>query len=183
VSVRRDATAEPLVARARSGDVEAFLEAVAAHDRQLRALAYRLLGDRDAMDDALQDAYVRAFRALPGFEGRSAFGTWLHAIVYRTCLDALRRRARDLHVALDEVAELPDPGRGVARDVETRAGLAEALGALPPDLAAAVLAVDAHGLSYDEAAELLDVPVGTIASRLNRARAALRPLLDRSEAR
>jgi RNA polymerase sigma-70 factor (ECF subfamily) len=175
---------EPLVARARTGDVEAFLQAVAAHDRALRALAYRLLGDRHAMDDALQDAYVRAYRALPSFEGRSAFGTWLHAIVYRTCLDTLRRRGRHVHVPLAGAAELADPGVDLAGDLATRDALAAALAQLPADQAAAVLLVDAYGLSYDEAAVVLDVAAGTVASRLNRARATLRSLLvDDREAR
>jgi RNA polymerase sigma-70 factor (ECF subfamily) len=154
----------------------AFTELVERHDRSLRALAFRLLGDRDRMDDALQEAYARAYRALPRFRGRSAAGTWLYRIVYNACVDELRRERPERRLPLDAVEEgsAPDPS-----DVATgRAALAAALAALPLDQRAAVLLVDAQGFDYASAAEILGVRVGTLASRLNRARASLREALE-----
>jgi RNA polymerase sigma-70 factor (ECF subfamily) len=165
-----------LLRRARRGDAEAFTALVRRHDDTLRALAFRLLGDRAAMDDALQEAYVRAYRSLGSFEGRSGFGTWMYRIAYRTCIDELRRRGRDDLAPLDSDAASPDQSSAVA----TRLDLAGALAALAPELRAGVLLVDAQGFSYDEAAEILGIPAGTVASRLNRARAALREALEPS---
>jgi RNA polymerase sigma-70 factor, ECF subfamily len=76
-----------LLDRARRGDQEAFAAVIRHYDPGLRTLAYRLLGDRDGMDDALQEAYVKAFRALPRFRGDSKLGTWLYRIAYNACLD------------------------------------------------------------------------------------------------
>lgn len=167
-----------LLRRAQDGDPSAFEELIAPHDRQLRRLAFRMLGDRGAMDDALQEAYVKAYRSLPRFAGDSAFGTWLYRIVVNACTDELRRGARRrgdtvLDAARDVAAGAPGPERAAAAQTD----LAAALGAIAPDLRAVVLLVDAEGMSYDEAGAVLGVPAGTVASRLNRARAALRPAL------
>ena len=94
--------------RARRGDHEAFAIVVRHYDPQLRALAYRLLGSRDRMDDALQEAYVKAFRALPRFRGQSQLGTWLHRIVFNACLDELGRLRRAEAVPLEDA---PEPSR------------------------------------------------------------------------
>lgn len=145
-----------------------FAKLVREHDAALRALAFRLLGDRDRMDDALQEAYLRAYRALPRFRGDSAISTWLYRIVYNACLDELRNAPQV--VALDSVRERADPRPGAAESLE----LADALASLPPADRAAVLLVDAQGFDYRSAAEVLGIPEGTIASRLNRARAHLR---------
>lgn len=147
------------------------------YDRQLRALAYRLLDDRAAMDDALQDAYVKAFLSLRDFAGTAAFGTWLYRIVYNTCLDELRRRGREPMLADDDRLERVEDVRDDFGEVETATDLGRALAVLPPELRAAVLLIDADGLSYDEASSVLGVPIGTVASRVNRARARLRPAL------
>jgi RNA polymerase sigma-70 factor (ECF subfamily) len=163
--------------RAREGDEEAFAAVVEAYDRRLRGLAFRILGDRDRMDDALQEAYVRAFRALPRFRGDARLGTWLFRITYNACLDELGRAAKNAHLPLDELAgqasEGPEPGEalGVRRELEI------ALASLTPDERAVVLLVDARGLDYSEAGGILGIPVGTVASRLNRARAAMRRAL------
>jgi RNA polymerase sigma-70 factor (ECF subfamily) len=163
--------------RARRGDQEAFAAVVRAYDRRLRGLAYRILGDRDRMDDALQEAYVRAFRALPRFRGDARLGTWLFRITYNASLDELARGRKAAHAPLDELAGqasvLPEPGDALG----ARSELATALAALSPEERAVVLLVDAEGLDYADAAQVLTVPVGTVASRLNRARAALRVAL------
>ncbi|MEA2900469.1 MAG: hypothetical protein QOH36_356 [Actinomycetota bacterium] len=167
-----------VVARARRGEHRAFAQIVDHYDYRLRGLAFRLLGDRDRMDDVLQEAYVKAFRALPRFKGESALGTWLYRIVYNACIDDLR--ARKAVVSLDDGGdgrERADPRRGPADIAVERGDLAAALDTLPPDQRAAVLLVDAYGLDYDEAADVLGVATGTIGSRLSRARAALRTLL------
>lgn len=85
-----------LVVRATGGDVDAFFVLIDRHDRALRGLAYRLLGDQHAMDDALQESYLKAFRAVSKFSGDSAFKSWLYRIVYNTCLDELRRKRWDI---------------------------------------------------------------------------------------
>ena len=133
------------------------------------------------MDDALQDAYVKAFVALPGFTGASSVGTWLYRIVYNTCLDELRRRGRAPFVSGDDAVERAEATHHADDAVETATDLARALSDLPPDFRAAVILIDAEGMSYDEASEILDVPVGTLASRVNRARARLRSALGEGE--
>jgi len=169
-----------VVARARRGDHRAFTQIVDHYDHRLRGLAYRLLGDRDRMDDVLQEAYVKAFRSLPRFKGESALGTWLYRIVYNACIDDLRSRKATVplddrpHGAYTDTADTrPDPA-----DVAIgRRDLAAALDTLPPDQKAAVLLVDAYGLDYAEAADALGVAAGTIGSRLSRAHTALRAVL------
>jgi RNA polymerase sigma-70 factor (ECF subfamily) len=162
----------PVIERARRGDQEAFAAVLRHYDPGLRALAYRLLGDRDLMDDALQEAYVKAFRALPCFRGESRLGTWLYRIAYNACLDELRRSRGTEELPLE--AEVPSRA-GDPADVAARSrDLAGALAALPSEERTAVLLVDAQGFDYRESARILGIPEGTVASRLNRARASLR---------
>lgn len=178
------AAEQQLIDRARRGEAAAFEALIAPHDRTLRRLAFRLLGDRSGMDDALQEAYVKAYRSLPAFAGDAAFGTWLYRIVANACHDELRRGARRGRVgALEQERDQPDGAPGPERAATARRDLEAALATLPPELTAVVLLVDAEGLSYDEAGRVLDVPAGTIASRLNRARSALRPALAGWDAR
>jgi RNA polymerase sigma-70 factor (ECF subfamily) len=171
-----DAVRSEALRRARRGDARAFETLVRHYDPELRALAFRLLGDRDRMDDALQEAYVKAFRALPAFRGASSFGTWLYRIAYNACLDELERSRRVVRLPFDE-REHGEAGPALESDVSMRHEIAHALSTLPPADRAAVLLVDVHGFSYDETAAVLDVPAGTVGSRLNRARATLRRAL------
>jgi RNA polymerase sigma-70 factor, ECF subfamily len=173
---------EAELAAARSGDVHAFTALVEHYDHRLRVLAFHLLADPYATDDALQDVYVKAFRALPGFAGRSSLGTWLTRITYTTCIDHLRRRARlvpmpDLE-PVDCIPQGPDP----TDDLSDRRHVREALRQLPPEQRAVVVLVGVQGLDYERAAEILDVPIGTIASRLSTARRILRTALSGDDA-
>jgi RNA polymerase sigma-70 factor, ECF subfamily len=172
---RRDARDERLLESARAGDHAAFSTLLRRHDDQMRALAWSILRDRSAMDDALQDAYLKAYRNLDRFRGESRFSTWLHRIVYRTCLDHLRRNRRD--VPLGDDVEVLAPG-GAQRDVDDRLTVERALATLDPETAAALVLVDRDGHSYDEAGVILGIPAGTVASRLHRGRRALRTALD-----
>jgi len=165
------------VRRAQAGDPRAFEALIAEHDRSLRRLAFRLLEDHGAMQDAMQDAYVSAYRSIGSFSGEAAFATWLYRIVYNACIDELRRRSHRVHAALQDSLEHPDPALGPADALAARSSLAAALARLTPEHRAIVLLVDAQGLSYAEVADVLGIPAGTVASRLNRARAVLRPAL------
>ena len=176
-------TEADLVAAARQGDGAAFEALLRRHDDQMRALAFRMLGGQAAMDDALQDAYVKAFRAVRRFRGDASFATWLHRIVATTCIDHLRRRARR---AEDELPDEPAPAGGRAADPAAdhavrRMDLRRALDRLDPDHRATLLLVDGEGLSYDDAGAVLGIPAGTVSSRLSRARAHMRTLLDLRE--
>ena len=177
--------APDVLARAKAGDRQAFTDVVRHYDHRLRALAYRLLGDRSAMDDALQEAYVKAFRALPGFREDAGLGTWLYQITYRACVDLQRRESRHRTDSTDwaHPGTAAHPDADPAATATSRTDLQRALAALPVDQRAAVLLVDAEGLDYDAAAAVLGVAPGTIASRLSRARAALRAALGEGETR
>ncbi|HEU5476259.1 MAG TPA: sigma-70 family RNA polymerase sigma factor [Gaiellaceae bacterium] len=164
------------VARARRGDERAFAALVRHYDAGLRSLAFRLLGDRGRMDDALQEAYVNAYRALPRFRSDASLGTWLYRIAYNACLDELKRTRAV--VDLDSVRDRAQTGADPVEGLSVRHMLAGALAELPLEDRAAVLLVDAGGFDYRGAAEVLGVPEGTVASRLNRARAALRQTLQ-----
>lgn len=172
-----DHLTEPeLIDRARAGDRSAFGVLLRRHDDRMRGLAYRLLADRDAMDDALQEAYVKAYRALDRFRVGSSFGTWLYRITYNACIDELRRRKR-APVAAEEpddpVSARPGPERVVSAAEAVRAALAD----LPESQRITVVLVDGEGFDHQEVASILGVAPGTVASRLHRARAALRKTL------
>lgn len=158
--------------------VDGFEAMLREHDARMRALAFRMLGDRSAMDDVLQEAYLKAWRSLGSFRGDASFSTWLYRIVTTCCLDHHRSRARRPEIDLDAAVEAEVAGLDA---LAGRLDLATALDRLSPDHRAAVLLVDVEGLSYDEAAVALDVAPGTVASRLNRSHHALRLLLTKED--
>lgn len=171
-----------MVERILGGEAGAFPELVKRHDERLRSLAYKMLaGDRDRMDDVMQDAYVRAYRALGSFRADAELGTWLYRIVSNACVDELRRgrrRPEPLDTATWEVPSVrtgPE-GAAIASDQVLRA-----LAALPPDQRITVVLVDGEGFDHHQAAELLGVAPGTVASRVSRARASLRRTIDHEE--
>jgi RNA polymerase sigma-70 factor, ECF subfamily len=147
----------------------------------LRTLAYRLLEDRTAMDDVMQDAYLKAFQGFPAFRGEAQARTWVYRIVYNACIDRLRSDKLRPSVALEAADDCgpshPDPADSIARNRDLTAALA----GLPADERATVLLVDAAGLDYKEAAAVLGVRPGTIGSRLHHARSVLRASLDEGE--
>jgi RNA polymerase sigma-70 factor (ECF subfamily) len=133
---------------------------VAAHDDGLRALAYHLLGSTQAMDDVLQEVYVKAYRGLSAFHGDASVGTWLHRIAYTTCIDHLRRSsdADPLPAEAIERVAAPDTPQD---DLALREQLHPALAGLPPEQRVAVLLVLREGYSYNDAAQIMDVLRGT----------------------
>lgn len=169
----------PLMSGENTIDRERFTELLQICDPAMRRLAYQLLGSQSAMDDALQDAYIKAYRNLESFNGSVAgFKGWMYRIVYNTCLDQLRwakRRRGD--VDIDSHQSIADQTLSIGDQVVDRHQVADALATLPADHVAAVTLIDIEGHSYDDAALILDVPRGTVASRVNRARSALRALL------
>ena len=163
---------DPLL-RARAGDADAFVHLVRGQDARLRRLAFRILGDRDRTDDVLQEAYLRAFRSLGTFRGGSELGSWLYRITYNCCIDEIRASGRRPR-PVEDLPEVQAPGSEPGGKVAVQEAVRDALQALPVDQRAAVLLVDGGELDYSGAAEVLGVPRGTVASRVARARHALR---------
>jgi RNA polymerase sigma-70 factor (ECF subfamily) len=185
-----------LVARSQRGDLGAFNALVERYQAIAYALALRMLGDPDAAADVTQDAFFSAYRAIGSFRG-SSFRAWLLRIVSNGCFDVFRARGRHPATSLDALLEgdapdVPgdagvsaalidprwDPERAALRAEEVRA-IETALLRLPPDQRLAVILSDVQGLAYDEIARVMETPLGTVKSRIARARAQLRVLLVR----
>jgi RNA polymerase sigma-70 factor (ECF subfamily) len=169
-----------LLSRHASGDPHAFAELVHRHRDRMWAVALRTLGDQEEAADALQDAFLSAYRAAGRFRGDAAVTTWLHRIVVNACLDRLRRRSIRPVVPMGDDATLdsvapkntdPTAAHELALDVS------QALQRIPFEQRAALVLVDMMGYAVDDAARVLDVPPGTIKSRCARGRARLVPLL------
>lgn len=169
-----------LVDQARAGDQAAFMALLRQEDAHMRALVFTTLNTDAAMDDVLQEAYIKAFRAIQNFRGDASFSTWLHRIVFNAAIDHTRRNQRHRHEDLDRIGEQPDPKSDVGHQVSQRDSLTVALNELTAEQRACVLLVDAEGYDYQSVADMLGVSYGTIASRLSRARATLRAALDLS---
>ena len=162
---------------ARDGDRAALDSLLRRHHDRLFALCRRMTGDDADAADACQEALMAIVRGLPGFDGRSAFGTWAYRVTTNACLDELRRRRRRPEPGLPEgSAEVASPLDHVEAST-TRVDLDRALQSLPSDYRAAVVLRDVCGLSYDEIAQTLGIPAGTVRSRIARGRSALIPLL------
>lgn len=180
-----------LVHRARQGDVAAFERLLGPLMQPAYQLAVRLLGDRQLAEDVAQDAFTKAYLGMRHFRGDARFGTWIFRIVHNACTDALRHRARrpsvpapfGLEPAEDESGprDPADPAPGpedVAVERVGRQAILDAVAGLPADHRAVVLLREVQGLSYEEISAVTRQNVGTVKSRLHRARAALRAALD-----
>ncbi len=161
-----------------AGDPDAFGELVRRHRDRLWAVALRTTSDPEDASDALQDAFISAYRNAASFRGESAVTTWLHRVVVNACLDRMRRRKVRPTVPLPEEdgetghRGLADPRDDLGR-LELRMEIDKALAALPLDQRAAIVLVDVEGLSVADAAAALGVPEGTVKSRCSRGRARL----------
>jgi RNA polymerase sigma-70 factor (ECF subfamily) len=178
---------QALVERCRSGDLTAFEPLVEKYRERVWRLAYHYVRDREEAWDVAQEAFVRAWQALPNFRGQSAFYTWLFRIVVNVATDRARSRAaRGRAFGTEAVPEedwervLVDPTRGpdeTAAGAEARERVRRALDALPPHHRTIIMLSDLEGLSYREIAEVLGIPMGTVMSRLHNARKRLRQVL------
>lgn len=163
-----------LIAAHAAGDPRAFAELVRRHRDRMWAVALRTLRDPEEAADALQDAFISAFRAASSFRAESQVTTWLHRIVVNACLDRIRRRQARPTVPLPEAG----PGEPVAdgdamADRETRLVVSEALAALPEEQRVPIVLVDVEGYSVADTAKLLGIAEGTVKSRCARGRAKL----------
>jgi RNA polymerase sigma-70 factor, ECF subfamily len=173
---------EELVGRARDGDADAFEQLVRRHTPQLYRLLARMLGDAAAAEDVVQECFVRAWRALPGFRGDAKFSTWLYRIAVNEGNRFLARESRRKVLPYDDVLlDVPDLGSRTSELVEAgelREQLERFIAQLPPHYRAAVVLRDIEGLSNEEAAELLELDLRNFKSRLHRGRMALRRRLE-----
>ena len=170
---RHDDDSDAALLRAHvAGDASAFDALVRRHRDRLWAVALRTLGDREDAADAVQEALISAFRNAGSFRGDSAVTTWLHRIVMNACFDRIRR-----HKSRPTV-ELPDAELAATPvDTDTSLDVRDALARLPEDQRAAIVLVDLEGFSVADAADVLDVPIGTVKSRCARGRARLAVML------
>lgn len=176
-----DATAEwELIARCRNGSAKAFEPLVRRYERPALALARGILGDADEAEDAVQDAFVRAYRTLGRLKEGSAFGPWFRTILRNLCLDRLRapQSAKRADWPPGERSVWTEPvGTGRLERSELTAVLHGALADLSAEHRAILSLKELDGLGYSAIAEALQIPPGTVASRLHHARAALRRAL------
>jgi RNA polymerase sigma-70 factor (ECF subfamily) len=158
-----------------AGDADAFGEIFRRHKDRMWAVAMRTCGNRELAADAVQDAFISAFRRSASYRGDAAVTTWLHRIVVNACLDRLRRER--------PTSELPEfdltDGKDAHSQLETRLDVHAALASLPEAQRAALILVDMHAVPVAEAAEILGVAEGTVKSRCSRGRTALAALLRR----
>jgi RNA polymerase sigma-70 factor (ECF subfamily) len=178
--------------RLRSGEAAAFEELVRSHGGRLLAAARRLVGNEEDAREAVQDAFLSAFKALGEFSGQSQLSTWLHRILINAALQKLRRRQRKPERLIDDLLpkflddghqadpadQWREPSDVLVQREETRMLVRQAIDQLPENYRTVLILRDIEGLDTEAAAQALEVSVAVVKTRLHRARQALRTLLD-----
>lgn len=176
-----------LLRRAQGGDSAAFEDIVRAHEATVYHLALRQLGNREDAEDAAQEVFLKAYAALGSFRGESRISVWLYRITNNVCIDLLRRRRDTVSLSAEsgegETLELEIPDErfdpaALAERRDLREQVGKALDLLPPDAREILLLRELGGQRYDEIAEALDIDIGTVKSRIFRARKKLCALLE-----
>lgn len=188
-------TDEMLVEQFLQGNKQAFSTIVERYEQKVYSLAYRLTGDYDDASDLAQDAFIKVYRNLSQFRGQAAFSTWLYRVVTNVFLDEMRKRKRRpvVAISLDDsivteegelTRELPSPDPG-PEDLSAQREMQQAVRAgmqkLPAEYRVVLILRDLQGYAYDEIASILDINLGTVKSRISRARLALRKVLEKRE--
>jgi RNA polymerase sigma-70 factor (ECF subfamily) len=182
-------TDEELVARSQRGDVDSFNQLILRWERPIYALAYRVIGREEEARDVCQEAFLRAFRALPGFKGQAKFSSWLYRITLNLCRDWIRRQRRapvsqfpeDTDVL--EMAAAQGPVESIEDLVARRelsAVVEEAMALLPEEQRTAIILKEYHGMTFQEIADLQGCPLSTVKTRLYQGLSVLRRQLERN---
>lgn len=179
-----------LIARAKAGDQDAFGQLVLAHQNKVYTICVHMVTDREEAADLAQEAFLKAWRSLSTFQEESSFATWMHRLTTNVCLDFLRKQIRRQNistaVSLDDedsgwhepADHSQDPQKHLERE-ERKQALTRALGELPEHHRQMLLMREVAGMSYQEIADALNADLGTIKSRISRARERLRKILLR----
>ena len=181
-------TEKELIIKAKRGDQDAFGQLVLAHQNKVFTLCVHMMGSREEAEDMAQEAFLKAWRSLDSFHGESSFATWMHRLTTNLCLDHLRKQTRrqniSVAVSLDDeetmFSEPADPGSDPQQELEKRErqrAMEKALKELPEHHRRALVMREVSGLSYQEIADGLELDLGTVKSRIARAREALRKRL------
>jgi RNA polymerase sigma-70 factor (ECF subfamily) len=182
-------TDEELVARSRSGDVDSFNQLILRWERPIYALAYRVIGREEDARDVCQEAFLRAFRALPGFKGQAKFSSWLYRITLNLCRDWIRRQRRapvsqmpedvDALEFASETGPIESIEDLVARR-ELSAVVEEAMALLPDEQRTAIILKEYHGMTFQEIADMQGCPLSTVKTRLYQGLTVLRRHLEKN---
>lgn len=182
-------TDEELVARSRGGDTDSFNQLIVRWERPIYALAYRVIGREEEARDVCQEAFLRAFRALPGFKGEAKFSSWLYRITLNLCRDWIRRHRR---APVSQMPEGADPielaaETGPVESIEDLAArrelttiVEEAMRLLPDEQRTAIVLKEYHGMTFQEIADLQGCPLSTVKTRLYQGLTVLRRELERN---
>ena len=165
---------DALLGRYLAGDTRAFDLLMEAHQGRVFTISLRILRDREEALDATQETFITVLRKAGGFEGRAAFSTWLYCIAVNTCYDALRKKGRRPTAPLPKAYDPADPStEGQLAATELWPAIEEALATLPQEFGAAVILSDLEDLPLATVADILEVPLGTVKSRVFRGRRML----------
>lgn len=182
-------TENEIIERVKNGNRDAFTELMERYRTQVFNTAYRMLSDYEDASDATQEVFIKIYKSIASFKGQSSFTTWIYVICRNVCNDILRKRKRQgINISIygddeDESSPIkniksdtPTPEETVETDERQRL-VQEAIASLKPEYREVIVYSDMQQLSYEEIAQILKCPVGTVRSRLNRARTALRKIL------
>lgn len=181
-------TDDELVARSRGGDVESFNQLILRWERPIYALAYRVIGREEEARDVSQEAFLRAYRALPGFKGQAKFSSWLYRITLNLCRDWIRKQRRQPvsqlpeDADIDEIAASTGPVESIEDLVARRqlsAVVEDAMTRLPEEQRTAIVLKEYHGMTFQEIADLQGCPLSTVKTRLYQGLSVLRRELER----
>ena len=189
-----DLKEKELIRRAKQGDMLAFEELIVQHEKIVYNVALRMMNHSEDAKDISQDVFLKAYKSLENFDERSAFSTWLYRITHNTCIDEMRKRKGKYSYSLEEELENEEgsmqrqiadegdsPEESLLRE-EQKSEIVQALDTLSAEHKAAIILRDVKGLPYDEIAEILELSMGTVKSRISRARNQLKTeILKRRE--
>lgn len=179
-----------LIKRAQSGDIAAFEALIEAYEQKVFHIAYRMAGNPDDAADMAQEILLKIFRNVGKFKGESKFSTWVYRVATNTCLDELKKAKRKAAYSLDEEFETEEGQLGVevadtaptpeqrVEGQEIRDAITEAISRLSEEHRQIIILRDINGLTYEEVADILDCSLGTVKSRISRAREQLRKILS-----
>ncbi len=182
-----------ILSKAKNGDIEAFEILIEEHQKKVFNIALKMLGNYHDANEIAQEAFIKAFKSIKGFKGNSSFSTWVYRIAVNVCLDELRKRKKNKLIYIDDEIknedgeikrEFPDDTYApetVAETNEIRRKVNSAISALPEEHRIVIILRDINGMSYGEISKITNSPEGTVKSRINRARNALKELLKKDK--